>query len=81
MPAYMIRNYALRYILDQDRPRITVQYKTGNQSKILDLYPPKENTVYIADMLRNEKPVFYVENPGGLNWLTTSFEEIGEEES
>ena len=81
MTAYMIRNYALRYELNQDRPRITVQYNIGNQSEIVNLYPPKEATAYLADMLRNEKPVYYVETSAGSKWLTTSFEEIGEEET
>jgi len=37
--------------------------------------------VYLADMLHNEKPVYYVESSTGKKWLTTSAEQIGEEES
>jgi len=43
-------------------------------------FPPKEDAVYLADLLRNEKPVYYVQRPEG-KWLTTASEEIGEEES
>ena len=41
-------------------------------------YPPAENAVFIADLLRNEKPFYWV--PEG-NYLTSSFEVEGEEET
>jgi hypothetical protein len=37
--------------------------------------------VYLADMLRNEKPIYFVESSTGRSWITSSAEEIGEEES
>ena len=80
MPVHMIKNYVLRYDLDQQRPWLIVAYQTGSQWKNVNWFPPKEDAVYLADMLRNEKPVYYVES-AGKKWLTTSSEQVGEEES
>ncbi|MCG3116619.1 MAG: hypothetical protein LLH30_13140 [Candidatus Manganitrophus sp. SA1] len=46
----------------------------------MNWFPPKEDAVYLADVLRNETPIYYVES-GGKKWITTSAEQIGEEES
>jgi hypothetical protein len=81
MASYLIENYVLRYDLDNERPWVIFHYKAGSQVKNVNWFPPKENAVYLADMLRNEKPIHYVESSGGLKWITTEGEEIGEEES
>lgn len=81
MPVYPVENYVLRYDLDQEKTWIIVHYKKDGRWRNVNWFPPQENAVYIADMLRNEKPVYYVENSGGRKWLTTSSEEIGEEET
>lgn len=74
----MIENYILRYDKKNDRPWIIFLYKEGGNWKNVNWFPPPENAVYIADMLRNEKPVYWV--PKG-QWLTTSPEVVGEEET
>jgi hypothetical protein len=81
MAVHMIKNYVLRYDLDQDRPWVIFHYQVGTQWKNVNWFPPKEDAVYLADMLRNEKPVYYVESVSGKKWITTSAEQIGEEES
>lgn len=77
----MIRNYVLRYDLDQNRPWVIFHYRVNGNWQNTNWFPPKEDSVYIADLLRNEKPVYYVENQNGNKWITTSAEQIGEEES
>jgi hypothetical protein len=81
MAVHMVKDYVLRYDLDQNRPWLIFHYKIGNQWKNASWFPPKEDAVYLADMLRNEKPVYFVESSNGMKWLTTSSEQIGEEES
>ncbi len=81
MPVYEVENYVLRYDLDQNRPWVIVHYKVDAQWKNVNWFPPKEDAQYLSDMLRNEKPVYYVESTAGAKWLTTAAEEIGEEES
>lgn len=81
MPVHMVKNYVLRYDLDQSQPWLIVHYQVGGQWRNQNWRPPKEDAVYLADMLRNEKPVYLVENSAGRKWLTTSSEQIGEEES
>lgn len=44
-----------------------------------ELVPPKEDAVYLADMRRNETPIY--SESGGKKWITTRAEQIGEEES
>jgi len=80
MAVYMVENYVLRYDLDQNRPWLIIHYKVDGQWRNLNWFPPKEDAVYLADLLRNEKPVYYVERDEG-KWLTTTAEEVGEEES
>ena len=81
MAVYMISNYVLRYDLDDDRPWFIFHYKVGGQTRNVNWFPPKEDAVYLADMLRNEKPVYYVESASGRKWMTTTGELIGEEET
>ena len=81
MPVHTVENYVLRYDLDQDKPWLIVHYREGGNWRNVNWFPPKEDAVYISDMLRNEKPVYYVETSSGRKWLTTSSEQIGEEES
>ena len=81
MAIYTVENYVLRYDLDQERPWFIFHYRENGNWHNVNWYPPKENAVYLSDMLRNEKPLYYVINTNGRKWLTTSAEEIGEEES
>lgn len=81
MAVHMVKNYVLRYDLDQDRPWVIFHYQVNWQWKNVNWFPRKEDAVYLSDMLRNEKPVYYVEGSSGKKWLTTSAEQIGEEES
>ncbi len=81
MPVYMLKNYVLRYDLDQNRPWIIVHYTKDGGTRNYNFFPPREDATYLAQMLRNEKPVYYVELSSGKKWLTTSSEQIGEEES
>jgi hypothetical protein len=81
MAVHMIENYVLRYDLQQERPWIIFHYKVEGAWKNFNWFPPDKNAVYISDMLRNEKPVYFVESSSGKKWITTSAEQIGEEES
>ena len=74
---YMVENYILRYDKRNDRPWIIFHYKEDGTWKNVNWFPSPENAVYIADMLRNEKPVYWVP---AAEYLTASVEEIGEEE-
>ena len=75
---FMVENYVLRYDKNGERPWVIFHYKQDGQWKNVNWFPPAENAVYIADMLRNEKPVYWV--PGG-GYLTTAGEVVGEEET
>ena len=81
MAVYRVENDVLRYDLDKEAPWFVFHYKGSGSWRNVNWYPPKDNAVYLADMLRNEKPVYYVESGSGRKWLTTSSEQIGEEES
>ncbi len=81
MAVFTVENYVLRYDMDQDRPWVIVHYREGGNWRNVNWFPPKEDAVYIADMLRNETPVYYVESSSGKKWLTTAAEQIGEEET
>jgi hypothetical protein len=80
MAVYTVQNYVLRYDLDENRPWVIFHYQVDGAWKNVNWFPPKEDAVYLADMLRNEKPVYYVESSSGKKWLTTTTEPIGEEE-
>ncbi len=81
MAVYNIENYVLRYDLDTSKPWVIFHYKVDGKWKNKNWFPPKEDAVYLADLFRNEKPVYYVESSSGKKWITTSSEEIGEEET
>jgi hypothetical protein len=81
VPVHLIRNYVLRYDMDKEEPWFIFHYKVGNAWKNQNWIPPKDSAVYLSDMLRNEKPVYYVEAASGRSWITTSTEQIGEEET
>ncbi len=82
MAVYMIENYILRYDIENDRPWLIFHYKENGSWKNVNWFPPSENAVYLSDMLRNEKPVYYIESTGGIKkWISTSAEDIGEEET
>ena len=81
MAVHLVENYVLRYDLDQNRPWLIIHYQEVGSWKNVNWFPPKEDAVYLSDMLRNEKPIYYVVNPAGKKWLTTHFEQIGEEET
>ena len=80
MAAYMVDTYILRYDLKEERPWFVLNYKARGKKKTVNWMPPAENAVFLSDMLRNEKPVYYVESHGK-KYLTTSYEPVGEEES
>ena len=80
MAVYKIENYVLRYDIDNDKPWVIFHYKVDGNWRNKNWFPPAENVVYLADMLRNEKPLYYVET-STRKWITTSSEEIGEEET
>jgi hypothetical protein len=75
---YLIENYILRYDKKKERSWIIFHYKIGTQWHNVNWFPPKENAVYIADMLRNEKPIYWVPDGG---YLTTGAEVVGEAET
>ncbi len=75
---FMIDNYVLRYHRGDEKPWIIFHYRDKGQWKNVNWFPPAENAVSIADMLRNEKPCYWV--PEG-EYITTSKEVIGEEET
>jgi hypothetical protein len=81
MAVFKIENYVLRYDLKDNKPWVIFHYKMDGSWKNKNWFPPKEDSVFLADMLRNEKPLYYVESSSGRNWITTSSEEIGEEET
>jgi hypothetical protein len=81
MAVHMIKNYVLRYDMDEERPWCIFHYQVDGSWRNENWFPPKENAVYIADMLRNEKPVYFVKSSSGREWITTSAEQIGEEET
>lgn len=80
MAVHMVKNYVLRYDLNEERPWLIIHYQVGSQWRNENWRPPKEDAVYLSDMLRNEKPVYFVET-SNRKWLTTSAEQIGEEET
>lgn len=80
MAVHKVENYVLRYDLDNTRPWIIVHYKISTSWRNESFYPSAENAVYLSDMLRNEKPIYIVKT-SSRTWLTTSSEEIGEEET
>jgi hypothetical protein len=75
---YMIENYVLRYDKNNERPWIIFHYKVDGSWHNVNWFPQAANAVYIADMLRNEKPIYWVPEGG---WFTTSGEIVGEEET
>lgn len=81
MTTYLIDSYILRYDLDNNRPWVIVQYQEGEQAKNINWFPPKEDAVYLSQMLRNESPVYLTKNLAGRKWLTTGAEPVGDEES
>jgi hypothetical protein len=74
---YMVEKYVLRYDQVNERPWIIFTFRIGGKERKFSWFPPADNAVYISDMLRNEKPVFW--SPEG-KYLTTSRETVGEEE-
>jgi len=81
MAVYKVENYVLRYDMQSNKPWVIFHYKVGDSWRNKNWFPPAENVVYLADMLRNEKPIYFVESSGGRSWITSSAEEIGEEET
>ncbi len=79
MPGKMfkIENYILRFDTTKQRPWIIVTYRDEGVEKHTDIYPPPESAVFVSDMLRNEKPVFWLPEE---QLLTSSRERVGEEE-
>lgn len=74
---YRVENYVLRYDKKNERPWVIFHFKVGGQWQNVNWFPPKENAVYIADLLRNEKPLYWVPEGG---YITTEGEVVGEQE-
>ena len=68
--------YRLFYFENGDRPEVAIFAR--ELPKGVRLVPTGPNAVFVADMLRNEKPVFWNTEA---KWLSTSSEPIGEEET
>lgn len=68
---FKVENYVLRHDQGEDRPWVIIHYKDGKNWHNVNWKPPPGNAVYLADLLRNEKPVYWV--PEG-EYLTTSAE-------
>ncbi len=75
---FMVENYILRYDKKNERPWIIFHYKESGTWRNVSWFPPAGNAVYIADMLRNEKPIYWVPDGG---YFTTLGEIVGEEET
>ena len=79
MAIFEVKKYVLIYDDLNTQPHIMLQHigPAGGQITV-ELFPTPENALFIADMLRNEKPVYWntVEK-----CVTTSKEPVGEEET
>ena len=80
MAIYEVKEYILRYDMKRNIPWLTLSYKKNDGFGRVSYYPPVGDAVFISDMLRNEKPIYYVESEHR-RYLTTTYEEVGEEES
>lgn len=80
MAIYKIENYVLRYDMVKNQPWVIFHYSVNGSLKYKNWYPPKEDAVFLADLFRNEKPLYYVETESN-KWITTTSEEVGEEET
>lgn len=80
MAVYLVKNYVLRYDMDKKAPWVIFHYQKDGSWRNENWYPPKEDAVFLSDMLRNEKPIYFIDT-GTRKWLTTSSEVIGEEET
>ena len=80
MAIYEVKEYILRYDMKRNIPWLTISYKTEDGYGRSSYYPPAGDAVFISDMLRNEKPIYYVESEHR-RYLTTTYEDVGEEES
>lgn len=62
-----------------EQPQIVLQYlgQDGKQCSD-DMWPKPENATYVADMLRNEEPIYWDPKK---RILSTSAEPVGEEET
>ena len=74
---HKIETYVLRYDKKNNSPWIILNYKKDDKWHHISWNPPSEDVVYIADLLRNEKPVYWV--PEG-EFITTTGEPVGEQE-
>jgi hypothetical protein len=68
---FRVESYVLRHERERDRPWVILHYKEDGAWRNVNWFPPAENAGYIADLLRHEKPVYWV--PEG-EYLTTSAE-------
>ena len=83
MPRFLVTRYELRYNLRAKRPQIFVTIRVGQKSVVQEVSVLPGHAVFVADMLRNEKPLFLdmTAVPGTHNLLMTSKEIPGEEET
>ena len=81
MAIFEVKEYILRYDMKRNVPWFTLSYKKADgEYGRTSYYPPAGDAVFISDMLRNEKPIYYVESENR-RYVTTTYEEVGEEES
>lgn len=77
--AFEIESYQLMYEIDNEKPKIVLSYNNEDGlPRYAIFYPSPENAIFIADLLRNEKPVYYWKKD---RLISTSYEEVGEEET
>ncbi|MDJ0757416.1 MAG: hypothetical protein QNJ45_28035 [Ardenticatenaceae bacterium] len=72
----LVRDYWLNYKPATETVRIWISTKKSGWQLVNEL--PIEKAVFLSDMLRNEKPVFWI--PGNVS-LHTRGEPVGEEET
>ena len=68
-----VEHYHLTY---QGRPIVWLRLK--NENFLHQLEPPASDAIFVTDLLRNEKPVFF--DPQS-KVISSAAEEVGEEES
>ncbi len=74
---YPVTAYRLFYSGMTDKPVINISYLKAGQTWSTGFSPTAEAAIYIADMLRNEKPVYLYERSA---LLQTGPEVVGEGE-
>ena len=78
MGIVQVKKYILIYDDMNKQPQIVLQYIGPSGGQIVsNVFPTPENALFIADMLRNEKPIYWDPDTGR---ISTSDEPVGEAE-